>query len=256
MKQKAKQTIHYIYSIALSAMVILCGILLMIACLQIYRSGGEQIYTPEKVAAAFAPIAAPVYTCLGLLLGSIVLQLVLWLTPGKAPKQKQPGMQLTRLQNTRDPQQADPEKKTALQHLRGGRLALKLVCAAVCVLCSILFLFFALVNLSFYPEPAQATQYVISLMPFFGPCLTLALGYSVLTAYLVRRNTEKQITIYKQCPPLPQAKTAGKQTFRKILPYVVVVLSLALMVYGLWNGGWQDVLTKAVNICTECVGLG
>lgn len=32
--------------------------------------------------------------------------------------------------------------------------------------------------------------------------------------------------------------------------------ALALIAAGVLNGGMRDVLTKAVAICTECVGLG
>ena len=110
MKMETKKRIHIIYSIVLSAVIVICGLLLMAACLQIYLSGGEQTYTPEKVAAAFRPIAVPVYIGLGLIVGSILLQLILWLPAGKDNKRKQPAMQLRRLLLTRDIQQADGEK--------------------------------------------------------------------------------------------------------------------------------------------------
>ena len=29
-----------------------------------------------------------------------------------------------------------------------------------------------------------------------------------------------------------------------------------MLVAGVLNGGMRDVLVKAVNICTECIGLG
>lgn len=255
MKQETKKRIHIIYSIVLSIAIVISGLLLMAACMQIYLSGGEQIYTPEKVAAAFRPIAVPVYVCLGLIAGSILLQLVLWLPTGKEFKGKQPAMQLRRLQLARDVQQADDERRSSLRHLRGGRLAMQLICAGVWVLCTGVFIFFALVHYSFYPEPAQATQYVVSLMPMFAPCCTIALGSSILFAYLLRRNTEKMIALYKQFPPLSE-KPTHKSTAVYIVRYGVLVLSVAVIVYGLATGGWQDVLTKAVNICTECVGLG
>ncbi len=35
-----------------------------------------------------------------------------------------------------------------------------------------------------------------------------------------------------------------------------LALALALLLFGFFTGGTVDVLTKAVNICTECVGLG
>ena len=256
MKMETKKRIHMIYSIVLSVVIVICGLLLIAACLQVYLSGGEQTYTPEKVAAAFRPIAVPVYIGLGLIAGSILLQLVLWLPAGKDDKRKQPAMQLHRLRLTRDIQQADGEKQVAYRRLRNRRHVVRLLCAIIWLLCTGVFVFFALVNSVFYPEPAQATQYIISLMPVFAPCATVALGFGVAAVYLLRGNTEKQIAIYKQCPPLRQVKTAGKPTAACAARYVVLALSIALVVYGLVSGGWQDVLTKAVNICTECVGLG
>lgn len=255
MNQDTKKRIRLLYGIVLSAMLVAVGFLLMAACLQIYLSGGEQIYTPQKVATAFGRIAVPVYICLGLIVVGFVLHLLLWQAPGKDPKIKHPVMQLRRLQLTRDISQADDEKQAALGKLRSRRLALQLILLAVCILCTGIFGFFALTNSVFFPEPAQATAYVVSLMPVFAPCTAVALCYGVVTVYLARRNVEKQIALFKQCPPLPQHKS-GKQTGIRIVRYAVLVLALAACVYGLATGGWQDVLTKAVNICTECVGLG
>lgn len=42
----------------------------------------------------------------------------------------------------------------------------------------------------------------------------------------------------------------------RILQYSVLCAALVCLVYGFLAGGTADVLTKAVNICTECVGLG
>ncbi|MBO5767765.1 MAG: thioredoxin [Clostridia bacterium] len=36
----------------------------------------------------------------------------------------------------------------------------------------------------------------------------------------------------------------------------LLIIALFLLVYGYIIGGTADVLTKAVNICTECIGLG
>ena len=40
------------------------------------------------------------------------------------------------------------------------------------------------------------------------------------------------------------------------LRYALLGLALVLTVLGILNGGLRDVLVKAVNICTECIGLG
>jgi hypothetical protein len=36
----------------------------------------------------------------------------------------------------------------------------------------------------------------------------------------------------------------------------VVAVAVAFVVVGIINGGMNDVFTKAVAICTECIGLG
>ena len=36
----------------------------------------------------------------------------------------------------------------------------------------------------------------------------------------------------------------------------VTVLAAMLLAAGMLNGGMRDVLMKAINICTECIGLG
>lgn len=40
------------------------------------------------------------------------------------------------------------------------------------------------------------------------------------------------------------------------LRWVLLAVAVALILWGFLAGGADDVLTKAVNICTECVGLG
>ncbi|MBR6593976.1 MAG: thioredoxin [Clostridia bacterium] len=36
----------------------------------------------------------------------------------------------------------------------------------------------------------------------------------------------------------------------------LLVIGAVLLTVGICMGGMADVLTKAINICTECVGLG
>ena len=41
-----------------------------------------------------------------------------------------------------------------------------------------------------------------------------------------------------------------------IIRAALIVLAALLIVSGILNGGLRDVLYKAKNICTECIGLG
>ena len=47
----------------------------------------------------------------------------------------------------------------------------------------------------------------------------------------------------------------GRRKLREILRRAVA-LAAALIIAGCFDGSVRDVLVKAVNICSECIGLG
>ena len=51
--------------------------------------------------------------------------------------------------------------------------------------------------------------------------------------------------------PMPKEKAPGKAA--RLILFALTAVFLAL---GVLNGGMRDVLAKAINICTECIGLG
>ena len=138
-----KKRIHLLYSILLTAMLLITGVCLCVACAAIYFSG-KQPFTPESVKAAFGYIAIPVYLCIALAAGGLILDAV---SPAETKKRK--------------------VKKTCVS-----------------------------------PAPAQCDHKLLY--------VRLAL----------------------------------------------LVVGIGIFAYGFFAGGTADVMTKAVNICTECVGLG
>ncbi|MEE0212012.1 MAG: CD1871A family CXXC motif-containing protein [Negativibacillus sp.] len=42
----------------------------------------------------------------------------------------------------------------------------------------------------------------------------------------------------------------------KVVPFVLLLLSGVLIAAGAFSGEAQLVLTKAINICMECIGIG
>lgn len=51
----------------------------------------------------------------------------------------------------------------------------------------------------------------------------------------------------------PRSSTGKMLGIRRL---VVLFLGVLFIVLGAMNGGARDVLIKAINICTECIGLG
>ena len=54
----------------------------------------------------------------------------------------------------------------------------------------------------------------------------------------------------------PDAAAPEKTTGRNVIRVIIAAAAVALIVLGVMNGGMFDVLVKAINICTECIGLG
>ena len=139
-----KKRIHVFYSILLAVMLIITGICLCVACAGIYFSG-KQPFSPESVAAAFRYIAVPVYLCIALAVGGLIIDA---LSP------------------------AEPNKRSA------GK----------------------------------------------------------------KSNTDS-----------PSATKDHKLLYLRL---ALLGVGIVIFAYGFFAGGTADVMTKAVNICTECVGLG
>ena len=58
----------------------------------------------------------------------------------------------------------------------------------------------------------------------------------------------------KRARPTVYAPRPGR--FRRAARWVLGAAALAFLALGAANGGAWDVLVKAINICTECIGLG
>ena len=118
MKKDTAKRIRLIYGIVLTLSAVAAGICLMAACIGIYRSGGEQIYTAQKVAQAFSGIAVPVYLCLVLVVLGFVLDLVLPAHSTKKKAEKNYSAILARLLEKRDVENCDPALREEILYLR------------------------------------------------------------------------------------------------------------------------------------------
>ena len=256
MNDKTIKLFRLIYGIAVSVMIGVSALLLMAACLQIYQSGGEQIYTPEKVAAAFAPIAMPIYITLALVTGSFLLTWILPTEKKRLPIQKQYAFLLRKAYEKADLQHCNPELLQKIrQEQKNRRLALALALASW-VIGGIVFLPQACNSGNYSEELHLATDSVVALVWWLIPCSLIPAGCSIFSAYYSRESIRRELELVKLAPkatsaPLPKAE-------QKLL-YVrlaILLLALGMVIGGFVANGTADVLAKAVAICTECVGLG
>lgn len=63
-------------------------------------------------------------------------------------------------------------------------------------------------------------------------------------------------TAVSHSKPLKAVPFSKPITCAKAFRAILVFAAIGLMAAGIINGGMRDVFIKAVNICTECIGLG
>lgn len=242
--------------IVLSVSIIVAGLCLMWACLSIYRSG-DQPFSREAVAAAFRPISIPVYLCLGLTLLSILAELLL---PHPAETQlpvRQVRMILRRMQEKTDLSLCGEELRGQIQAQRSSRQLYDCIGWTVLVLSTLLFLTYGLNGANFHST--YINQSMIRAMNWLLPCTVVPFCYGIFAARKNHASMVKEIELLRSAPKesrVAPPKHPGKKQQIFYLRLALLALGLVFLVCGSLAGGTADVLTKAVNICTECVGLG
>ena len=256
MTKESTMRMHRIYNILFSIVIIIAGICLIIGVLTIYNSG-DQPFSRESVAATFSTIAFPVYLTLVMAVISFV-----WEIASPSDKEKEPNAKdyphlLETLYNKKDFSAGDAGTQEQIQSLWKNRKIHVIIRTIVLVVCSAIFLLYALNSANFHQSEINSSM--INAMKVLVPCSLVAFAYALFVAIHNEKSLQKEIELAKQLPA-SATSTDGEivSEEKRVTPYRNAVLAAAiiLIVYGFLNGGTIDVLAKAINICTECIGLG
>ena len=251
-----KKTVHTVYGIVLSVSAVIAGICLMVACYGIYTSG-DKPFTHQSVAAAFSQIAVPVYICLALVIGGFILDIFLPSEKEKRKVQKQYPLILANLHKKADLDLCEGKLRTAILAEQKKRKTQLFISLGILAACSVVFLVYALIPSHFHQSEINTSM--VNAMWWLLPCLAIPFGYAVFAAYYSNKSIQKEIELVKLAPRAVGAKPApapGKKSVLPCLRWGLLAVGIAILVYGYFAGGTADVMTKAINICTECVGLG
>jgi FtsH-binding integral membrane protein len=247
-----------IYSILLSISIVIAGICFIAACLSIYFTG-ERIYSREIVAQTFDKIVVPIYLCLALNIIDFVWE---FLSPTVAPKIKPTknfAFILSNLQKKKDFIDCDETLLHSINKERTSRKVHVIIRTILILACSILFLSYALNSKNFHQSEINASM--IQAMCILIPCMIVPFGYAIFTAYHNAKSLQREIELVKQIPNASKSQevmVSGPTTNTKetVLRLALLFVGIGVLLYGFISGGTIDVLTKAINICTECIGLG
>ena len=257
MSNKTIGMIRRVYGILLTISILIAAVCLMAACLEIY-DGGNGTFSREAVAAAFSPIAAPVVLCLALVLLSFPLNLL----PQEAGKRKtvrNNRLILQRLHSKADLGACDAVLRDAVAAQQKCRRLCRSVTLGLLAATFLIFMIYVLTGDRFLLP--DITTSMKQAMLVLLPCLAVTFGYGIFAHYRSEKSILAEIDLMKQAvkeaPAEPEANAELEVKMNvNTLRTAITLVAVAVLLFGYFTGGTADVLTKAINICTECIGLG
>lgn len=241
-----------------SVTIILCICLLAYHCLDTYFNASlipddiaqmPTVFHRDDVISRLVSLRLPFLFCVFLIICSILIHTF-------TPRQETDFLQI-------EPERLLQIKKAHLEelppeavHEERRRIWIKLISGlgiGVCLLCMTTYLVQRDNFLSW------ALEHVIGKMvTFIVPLLLLCFTISVITSVLCSRSIKREYELIKKLPATnsiqssPQSQNHGISLLR----IAIISIAILLLFHGILNGGLYDVFVKAINICTECVGLG
>ncbi|MBE6807356.1 MAG: hypothetical protein E7527_05030 [Ruminococcaceae bacterium] len=254
MSETGKKFLRIVYYAAVSTALLTLAVLLMVACVNIYHSAPKAAFTPAAIAAQFDRIAIPVYLCLGLVAAGFILHPLLPESPESDKERDR--MTVRRLRARTNlalcpAELADSLQKEQKQQRRHRNVAVGLFAVGSAV--SAVWVWW----LSRDPitDPAG---FILRCLWVLGPCLLIAGGYGLFSLYFNRGSYRREIALYRQVPAEAKgsAPLSREEAWVAPLKNAVLMVAIGLIIAGLASGGAASVLSKAITICMECIGLG
>ena len=259
-RQNKTEKLRRVYSVFLGIWTLFVGVLFVVQVWRIFLSGGG--FTVESVSVKFFEILVPfIIWAVAVVFGGVFALAF--------PVFEKPVAYI-------DPRSTLKKLKARLPQNDGDRYALNARFVAWCV-CFFIALACAIVagvylmnsfyepvaNVGFLAEHEEAERIVRAL-----PWVFAAFGVAIAVSFFDRYSLQKEIALVKSQiaenakkgvivkNKSLQKPTQSNQRTTLFVRATIGVVAIVLIVWGIINGGMADVLGKAINICTQCIGLG
>ena len=252
----------FIISLLISITVIVAAVCYAVSCISIYSAGGSTPFTREIVAEHLGRLLPISITAIILVIAAGILSLF-----AKAPKatvipiKSKALLKITEKKLSKDDLSEEYMEKKSSEAKQ--RRFIIIICASLSAVISIIALIFIL-DPSGYTVADANTDIAYSAVIALAATLVVLAGVvaaSIQSEQSYKRVLQKareELTRQKACgisADSDNAELAEGHTVM-IIRLVILAVAVAFIIIGSLNGGMEDVLGKAVRICTECIGLG
>ena len=280
MQEKTCKTVRLCYGIALSLMTAVTGALFIWQTLDIYLSGGSRPFTREVVLERLNRIAPAFWIWVVMVAVGFIIWEVFAVSCKRAPL-KDDCYALRRLKK-RMPQKVGESGLTSLKAVKRGELINLIVklCAAALCLAGVAYGIAYLATSANFPK-TDVNGEMLNMAKHLAPCAFAALLILCGVTLYLSISAKKQLPHVKQL--IASAKSDEKNGVEAVyvtgntavadlygrwkalsnhkyfilgVRIAIAVFAVTFIILGIVNGNMRAILIKAINICTECIGLG
>ncbi len=280
MQEKTCKTVRLCYGIALSLMTAVTGALFIWQTLDIYLSGGSRPFTREIVLERLNRIAPAFWIWVVMVAVGFIIWEVFAVSCKRAPL-KDDCYALRRLKK-RVPQKVGESGLASLKAVKRGELINLIVklCAAALCLAGVAYGIAYLATSANFPK-TDVNGEMLNMAAHLAPCVFAALLILCGVTLYLSLSAKKQLPHVKQI--IASAKADEKNGVEAVyvtgntavadlygrwkalsnhkyfilgVRIAIAVFAVTFIILGIVNGNMRAILIKAINICTECIGLG
>ncbi len=280
MQEKTCKTVRLCYGIALSLMTAVTGALFIWQTLDIYLSGGSRPFTREIVLERLNRIAPAFWIWVVMVAVGFIIWEVFAVSCKRAPL-KDDCYALRRLKK-RVPQKVGESGLASLKAVKRGELINLIVklCAAALCLAGVAYGIAYLATSANFPK-TDVNGEMLNMAAHLAPCVFAALLILCGVTLYLSISAKKQLPHVKQL--IASAKSDEKNGVEAVyvtgntavadlygrwkalsnhkyfilgVRIAIAVFAVTFIILGIVNGNMRAILIKAINICTECIGLG
>ncbi|MCM1306012.1 MAG: hypothetical protein NC037_01930 [Bacteroides sp.] len=262
------QRIRWIYAVFIALFTVAIGIAIICEAADIYYSGKGSgvIYSREIVGARLEKLAIPLIIYLVAVIAGVIF-------PIHEVKADNLSEETVKKLRERMPASGEGEEYATAQKaykkyvwIRNGAWLFAILFALACGIASLCYV----ANTAHFSGDdisAEILNMVRLVLPLTLVSLVLLAAASIVNGVIAKRQVKEMKTLIRLGEgekeesvaetALNEVKTVTRHRATVwTVRGVVLAIGVVFVIAGALNGGAHDVLIKAINICTECIGLG